>query len=483
MPVTLDDAVQLFREIADNIRSGEAIEGTSGVPEIPLEEVDREEAFGGLIASHLPCEKDCRLERLVHRVASLGAVDAEVYGLDGSSKPFDSSKVQVAVLSVAATYVDGGFVVATYPHDGVSAYISVDGVVAAVGPPELVSNTSTIYAREPLVDPSIVESMKICNNAPRSCEMVRSMKYGRGYDRKTMVDENRVLLETKALETLVDRASQNSIIFVDGPLYATPGLYKTAAFQPTFPDPRTLARIVYTLSYIVNDVYRARVVTGALQKKVTIVGVVKRLSASKMLIHAVSRESLVWSRDVELVEHLVAKLNWPVAAVGPVYTFIGLGKVLEKVKNIGGEIWLFKNVFRRDTGLSTLHDLEKLVKAGYTTIGKKSYYLLVRGIQGSVIIRVELPCHVGTCRDIEISSTGVVKPAIDPEEAFKGDENVLSLIAYYMLWPGPVQAVPIPILIADRTASRVARAVLHAGYSLLSDLVSVSYETLMALEV
>ncbi len=481
-PVTLDDAIEVFREVARNIESGKLTGTPSSADVAHLGEDEREEAYGYTVKSMVSPSVGCDVEKLVHRV-NPQPYDYGVYGLDGSSRLFDSSRAQVAVLTAAVAYVDGGFVVATYPYDGVSAYIPVDAIVAAVGPPGAAHGK--LVADRPIVNPVMIGNMRWCDRvSDKRCKAVKNLGYGRGYDTNTMIDENRILVETKCLEAVARSASSDSMIVVDGPLYATPGLYQSLA-RRSLPDPRFAIKAMYALSYVANSVFRVRVVVKAVSRGITVVGVVKRISYSRMLVHALKNCNIPWTRDVEIVDYLASKLDTAIVAVGPVYTIVKLKDVVDAARRVlePSMVEYQKDLFRDDMPFSALNDLVSAVNGGFGVAAKKSYYLVVKGLRGPTVVRVELPCQPTVCGDITVSGTGdyIVAKDVDPSLALSRDAGILGAIAYYMLWPGPVQPAPLPIMVADSAASRLSKAVLAAGFSILDGLVTVSYETLMSL--
>jgi len=420
-----------------------------------------------------------------------------VAGVDGSSSVL-SGAVNIAVFSSA---IAGGGLLAVYPGLARHAPLELPQLVGtpplAVAAPSEAGGLEKIALLKPLVHAHDALCKRLKGDLADACNRLKSYW---GYQKKTMADENRVFLETLALEEAL-RAGFHMVL-VDGPIYSTPGLFKQLQGVMGW---RGLYRASYAASYLANIFARALVINAA---QASVVGVVKRLSASKTLLHALGLGDY-YPGDEALIRALIpralAAAGSPPGALllGPVNVSIDLDSAMRAIEGSlasmvqagkaspcatlvpyldqGREppqVPLLRSDYTRflsGLGVADAKDdssvclLRRLLAKGLVprVLGKLVAYLVVPRrpdwLGEYTVLRLEAPVH---------GNLG---------EAWATLAQTASVVAYDTLhWGG---GVPRSIGVADRLAGSVVRALAEALYRGLSDVVGGwSYETSSLLE-
>jgi len=478
------------------------------VPEAlaPVEEEPGESVFASRILDLQPPEGDLFVDGPwkagapdgKHEVVSYGveasAPTGLVVGVDGSSSVL-SSAINIAVFSSA---IAGGGLFAVYPglarHAPLELPRRVETRSLAVAAPAAVKGLNEIALVRPLVYTHEGLCKRLRGDLADACNRLKSYW---GYQKKTMADENRIFLETLALEEAL-RAGFNMVL-VDGPIYSTPGLFKQLQGVRGW---RGLYRASYAASYLANIIARALVVGPA---QVPVIGVVKRLSASKTLLHALGLgdyypgdEALIRA----LVPRILASAENPQGALllGPVYVTINIDSAMGAIEGSLASLaqarekspcatlapyldWmpLLRSDYARFLSQLGVKDVEqnpsvcllrRLLKQGKDPkvpqeLGKLVAYLVVPRrpdwLGEYTVLRLEAPVHDNL------------------DTAWATLAQAASVVAYDLLhWNS---GVPWSIGIADRLAGSVVRSLAETIYRGLSDVVGGwSYETSSVLE-
>jgi len=430
-----------------------------------------------------------------HVVAAYGVEalppEGPVAGVDGSSSVLGGA-VNIAVFSAA---VAGGGLLAVYPGLARHAPLVLPQLVEtrplAVAAPTAAQGLNEIALLRPLVYTTEGLCKRLKGDLADACKRLKSYW---GYQKKTMADENRIFLETLALEEAL-RAGFNMVL-VDGPIYSTPGLFKQLQGVGSW---RGLYKASYAASYLANIIARALVIGPA---RAPVIGVVKRISASKTLLHALGLgdyypgdEALIRA----LVPRVLASAGNPQGALllGPVHVTINLDSAMGAVEGSLASIaqaretspcatlvpyldWmpLLRSDYARFLPLLGVKDVEpkpsvcllrRLLRQGKVpqALGKLVAYLVVPRrpdwLGEYTVLRLEAPAHD------------------DLDKVWATLARAASVVAYDLLhWGG---GVPWGIGIADRLAGSVVRALAETLYRGLSDVVGGwSYETSSMLE-
>ena len=325
------------------------------LPEImaPLDE-GSEAASGDIISSSLMAVDPGELGWSTVRVRLPGVDNIEVQaflleprsderpvaGVDGSTRHLNAVSAYFVVSGVAVSY--GSMIVGAFPGLNRVPELELNSRPLSIAVPVHVDYLEAVASLRPLVHTDLkgCDNMKAPDEAVKAC---KRLAHYWGYQRQTMADENRTLLETLALLKAAELDSR--MVLVDGPIYATPGLFeKLKSLERTAPMAyhMLLYNFAYAASYALNSLLRA----VALKRLAgegggrSFLGVVKRLSSSKYLLRAVSLLSSVdlagyYSSDEEAVKILVSRhkgeLGGAAIAIGPIITRIRIGALYERL--------------------------------------------------------------------------------------------------------------------------------------------------------
>ncbi|BEP17272.1 hypothetical protein PYJP_06240 [Pyrofollis japonicus] len=459
-----------------------------------------------VVRSELPIREQKSLEKLIYVIAP-DKPAYEYIGVDGSSRKLEAYNLLVGAYAVATSILDGVYVVATYPDTGVYPVVGANNTPVASLAPELPGTGLRYTVTRPLVDPAKLADAIGCNSKKSTgCGALQSLGYGNGYNVSTMLDENRTLVENNALSYISSSpvlATRYTRVMVDGPVYMTPGLlvrfYNMAQFRGS--GPAILVEAVYTLSYLLNALKRIRIVASLSRRSVLVMGVVKRINRSRVLVNALTSlnpDSQLPPTDPQLVEALLSERGfYPVMqpyaygigiAIGPVISIISAKSLWEALLNalgLGGQHPIpFYNKKVTRSG-ETLAGIDREAR-GTPYVVKRSYYLVVKtGLGGHRIIRVEFP-QLHTEHPVRLDQKGEihVETLEDNEDIIRtvvdNDLVVLREIAWLMTSPGALEA-PAPIVLADRVARTVSKTVALTWFSRLRDVVTFTYDTLLQL--
>jgi len=510
IPTLLDIASlagELLR-IASTSQPRPASIGGAGV----MEEDREDAAHGRVVWSRLPGPSllGQRLDSLVHQLPEPPG-RLEAYGLDGSSQQLEAATLLLGVYSVAVSHVSSIVLVGSYPDTGALPRLELgQEPVVSLGLGYAASASfGGLVADSPLVDPRVYASLLPgCSGGsrPAYCRAIAELDYWNGFNRQTMLDENRLWLENRALEWLLDWAPGGSLVLVDGPVFNTPGLFVQVAQSdgPAALSPYTVLKAYYALSYLVNVLDRGKLIEKALQHGVRLVGVVKRLERSRFLATALAADR-VWRRkaeaaglyassDTQLVEILVRAYgprSWaggyqvPVA-LGPILTVLDLGRVAAALRGLtspggshGGRLDAYQPAVRDGRSIADVLGLQGFGRVfTQKVLVKRSYYLYVPSPpHGRVLLRVEMPAAPVKGCGVTVDGSGSIGfDALRFRAMLDADLELLAGIVELMGYPDAAPT-PIPVGLADYAARRVSRHSARLLYSTLRHAVGFSYET------
>ncbi|ABM80512.1 DNA double-strand break repair nuclease NurA [Hyperthermus butylicus] len=274
-------------------------------------EASEEQRVGGILDSMAPIRSGDKLWPVM--VHSLARVEPEhpgrVYAVDAGSRVLEAYTLRLGVYAGAVAYYDGAFTAGTYPDSTLYPYVPAEAPAASLAA-SLDDGWSLPgwLASEPLVDPAWLAEALPASLCGASCSLLSNLGYGSGYDPNKMLDENREYLENRLLGWIAERATNDTLVLVDGPLFMTPGLLKTLhttarSLKGTFTISNAV-KLLYTLSYLVNTADRVKIVGIARARGAEVVAIVKRVENSKLLVAALEKvvRDITYTPDVELVE-------------------------------------------------------------------------------------------------------------------------------------------------------------------------------------
>ena len=477
------------------------------------EEDSEEEAEGRVVWSRLPEPglAGQRLSSLIHPLPEPPG-RLEAYGLDGSSQRLEAATLFMGVYSVAVSHISNIIVVGSYPDTGVLPCIELgrEPVISLGLGYAATASFSRLVADSPLVDPRVFASLLPgCsggNGQPPYCRVIAELDYWNGFNRQTMLDENRVWLENRALEWLLSWAPSGSLVSVDGPIFSTPGLFVQVARSLVLAglSPYTALKTYYALSYLVNILDRGKLVEEALLRGIRLVGIVKRLERSRFLASAliadrgwrrrIEEAGFYASRDAQLVEMLVRAYgprSWPSGyqvpvAIGPILTVLDLGGVAASIRELAGlgngrgnRLDAYQPAIRDGRRLVDVLELRGLGRVyAQKMLVKRSYYLYVPSpLHGRVLLRVEIPVAMQSEYGVTIDGRGsIVFDKWRLRDMIEDDLRLLAGIVELMGYPDAAR-VPLPISLADHIARRVSKHSARVLYNTLRHAVGFSYET------
>jgi hypothetical protein len=476
-------AVQVARSVVDARRYGGALLGPRGVASSPGGDV--EEVMGGVfrVLAHVP---GGGLRGLVWSGPFPVGGFCCVYGVDASSRRLEGSLVRVYSYAGAVSYFDGGVAVGSYPDVGLYPYVDSGGPAAAIAAPFQPPSSPRWLASSPPVDPEAVARL-----IPGVGLRVGGGYWG-SYDPRVMAEENREVLENMLLSWVTGRAQPGSLAAVDGTVYMTPGLLthidalQRAALRGSV-TPSTILRLAYALSYLASTAVRAELVSRAAKRGVGVVGVVKRVHSSRLLVNALesSGYSVPVSYDVELVEHLASKTlrGYGYAAVGPVVALVDFAQAARRLDSICGGV--ASNLAasqplssRRDypqlASLARLYG--ELLRLGFR--GKRMYYVYIR-LPGTpaTVYRVEVP-EQGEL--VTVDEAGSYKLNTRAASSIvEEDLGIVGLLVEQLTRPEPGSPMlPLPVQAADTASKRASSIVAGVWFKALAPVETFDYETL-----
>ena len=498
---TINDIVEEARRVARAIEHAERRE-IKVASEEPGSTDEVEEPSHRVVYSILPVSSVDRVDELINYVP-VGPSFSTYVGIDGSSRRLEAYTLLLGVYATAVSVVDGAYAVGTYPDTGAYPAIRAgDAAVASIAPDPGIG--LRYVATSPLIDPrAVVEASNCTSYFGSSCELVKKLSYGNGYNVPTMLDENRSYLENAALEyvaTSRNICDKDTRVLVDGPLYMTPGLlvqFYSAASSLSYTSIRPLVQLIYVLSYVYNSLYRARLIELLGKRGALVAGVVKRINRSRVLVNAlrasISQALDIPDTDPQLVEQLLrskgirARLppyaHGVAVAIRPVISVIDLSTIADLVQKVLGVTDLYTIYAYNRAVTRTRMTLKQLIDwmRDKHYLAKRSYYLVVKGpLMSQRILRVEFPQAV-PAPPVELGPDNRAIPQRNPaglKAIIRHDSVVLGEVAWLSLQPRQLEA-PLPIVLADRVSRIVSRDAAHVWFRELQDKVTFTYETLL----
>lgn len=350
-----------------------------------------------------------------------------VAGVDGSSRVLYFAHGNVALATVTLLYGSAGTqIYYTYPP---LRPFNTSREKPGLDAPFLA------FQPAPLDAPEVLGGIRLRPPSYRKTgvgEFLRNAlyRYDAEYSTKMMENEVRVLQENAMIAWALQRLRPGSLLVVDGPIFSTPGIFER--MKELLGEKPSRLR-VYLESWLALVVERVRIVEAAVRRGIDVVGVVKRLHASRVLTAA--QEQGVAVNDLAVVQQVVER--W-MSGFRP-YTPMLLGP-LETSMNL------------EDVGLGWL--------------SKYSYYVVVprhplaSRLGEFRVFRAELPRTVfeDEGRRVRVLATLVAEASRSPDH-----------------YPRPVSA-------ADRVCKRAAAALAAHVYMSLSGYSIPGYETLREAE-
>ncbi len=482
--VGIQDVAMAFSELARRLEGG----GYASSPrELGGDMLEEESSGGGVLASFAPRVKD--VGELTWSVKPCRPVAARFYGVDAGCRTLDSTRVVVVVYGAAVAHVDGFIAAGTYPYTGCDPYVDLSSLVhggdrvlefgsaplVAYGPSRG-SGFPGFVADRPLVDPKAYAAALGVHD-----DRLEGLGYGCGFDRETLRDENRILLETMAVAWCLSRRGGGEwYVLLDGPIFSTPGLYvAVSGLRGSY----SRVKAYYALSYLVNTLLRVhmlyRLSGGSLHR---VAGVVKRVSSARLAVRALR---LAEGRDVELVGRLASRTSRGGAiTLGPFFTVLRAGDLFKAVLSGGGSRGRSIAYYSHYSSTAitrlghTIQVLEHLAEGELKYIVKRSYYLAVRGLDGGLAVaRVEFLHPFSERRAPEWVEKTTMPAMEDVEEYVREDLHLLSYLAWFMALPS-TSTQPLPIAVADRVSKRLSRFLALTCFHMLRDHTDFTYETL-----
>ena len=490
--VSLWDMVEVAARVAGDVSAARRYAAAGGAvaasqsPGEPVEEV----RGGGVFRLLAPTGSPRGLVRL-------GPFPArgvcEVYGVDAGSRRLEGSLVRVYAYGGGVSYFDGCLAIGSYPDVGLYPYVDSGGPLVSLALPVQPSVGDVGWlAYTPLVEPEAVA---------RSLLGFRGRVaggYWGGYDARVMGEENREVLENRLLGWAVGAVGPGGLVVVDGTLYMTPGLLthldalSHAALRGAVTG-STVLRLSYALSYLVNTLARVERVLEGLERGALVVGVVKRVHTSRLLVKALesSGSTPPASYDVELVEQVVARQlqGYGYGVVGPFIALLDFNAAARQLDALLGGVAAnlaagqpFTS--RRDyPGLRSILDVYNALRR-LGLAAKRMYYVYMKMPLGSpTVFRVEIP-EQGEL--LTVDQTG--RYTVNARSLGRVVEEDLGLIGYLVehhiaptLAGGGGPLLPEPVRAADRAAKRAAYAVASIWLQALSPVASFDYETLASM--
>ena len=498
---TINDIVEEAQRIARALEHAESREIRIAAEE-PGTIDEAEEPSPSVVYSILPVDRASEIDELINYVP-VGPPSATYVGVDGSSRKLEAYTLLLGVYATAVSVVDGAYAVGTYPDTGAYPAISArDAAVASIAPDPGIG--LRYVATSPLIDPrAVVEASNCASYFGSSCELVKKLGYGNGYNVPTMLDENRSYLENAALEYIASSkhvCSKDTRVLVDGPLYMTPGLlvqFYRAASSLRYTSIKPLVQLIYVLSYVYNSLYRSSLIELLGKRGAIVAGVVKRINRSRILVNALrastSQAIDIPDTDPQLVEELLRSkgiqarlppyVHGVAVAIGPIVSVIDLSTIANLVQKVLGvtdlyTIYAYNRAITR-TRMTLKQLIDWMIDKHY--LAKRSYYLVVKGpLMSQRILRVEFPQAV-TAPPVELGPDNRVAPQRNPSglrTVIRHDSVVLGEVAWLSLQPRQLEA-PLPIVLADRVSRTVSRDTAHVWFRELQDKVTFTYETLI----
>ncbi len=408
--MSVDDAIRSLV----NVMSRPQAHRVSGPAEGP--EWLFEEGFGRIVVS-----KKLR-NYAFSRAPEAGRLHRVVAGIDGSSRVLYFAHGNVALSATTLLYGSAG----------ASIYYTY--------PPLRPFNTSRerpgietqflAFQPAPLDAPEVLGGIRFRPPSYRKTrvgEFLRAAlyRYDAEYSTKMMENEVRVLQENAMAAWALQRLGPGSLLIVDGPLFSTPGIFER--MKELLSEKPSRLR-VYLESWLALVAERVGIVGDAVRRGIDVVGVVKRLHASRVLSAAEGRGHAV--NDLALVQQVVER--WMSGSKPYVPMLLG---PLETSMNL------------EDVGLGWL------VKYSYYVVVPR--HPLASRLGGFRVFRVELP-----------------RPVFEDDER---RARVLSTIVAEAL--RSPDHYPRPISAADRVCRRAAAALAAHVYMSLSGYSIPGYET------
>ncbi len=384
--------------------------------------------------------------------STLYSVDKKMVGVDGGLRSVVLSALSVGIIPVSVTYE--GILVYEYPHIGFGDELSSHKAryLVAYHPnaydpsgPNCLSNPTSPFC--PLINWNVLSQSIV----PESYSNAVAGLTPSNYNRATMMDENRLIAETKALEWALANF-HSSIVAIDGPLFPTPLIFGT--YERYLGNPKYSGSVIVSLvSYLYNVVERAKVIKSAPERAI---GVVKRLNKARLL-----SKNTQLNNDQELLFYLLRDKPPGVYVWGPINITLDLHSLVSDIKM---KFWVTNHVksSRKQSKKSPskddptpalnyflVHDkidiygrytiadlLKEASKLG--SISKRAYYVGIKGIYERVVtFRVEVFGDVPSTSDNQLVSTAVAKTVLSNES-----------ISY-----------PYPIFVADKVVKEIGKQI------------------------
>ncbi len=322
----------------------------------------------------------------------------DLWSVDGGTR-WLKGPAPVAVVGVTISKGLRGAL--AYPSLGFGEPMSLEGpFVLAPSDKEVRGKVSTV----PLIDVEPIVGKKLTYAS---------------YNAKTMLDENRIYLETLALQDALERSS--GTVLIDGPLLPTPTIFSRLANASMFGKLRRKFVEAYVLSYVYNIYKRMKVVDG---KEERVVGFVKRLNRSHKILMNSEGPS-----DEEVLLYLSERL--------PVGTYYFIDKDFINIKSI-------REYFNEKYGIKMFSSRSR---EGEPTWGEIFSYLMNKSQKGNIVKNVMYVVVKEKAWSVTFRLEAL------REETLK--EALRTIIA----WASNKNSYPLPLLAADELAKKLGKVI------------------------
>jgi len=382
----------------------ELFESASLVKDVELEGLSAEERKGPL-ELRVPKEilEPGNFVRSATRIGfdELWSCQKDVIGIDGGVRSVNVSGITVGVVPVAASYESS--IAFEHPSLGLAEPMRIDAR----------SFFAYVTSGEDELFKPLIDWRKLAESTNRKELRDRLSKFKPSlYNRPTMLDENRLIAETKALE-FASEVCGRCLIGLDGPLFPTPSVLMK---ELNFFAKEITSLVIVKVSYLYNFVKRYLALKRVENR---VFSVTKRLNKSQHLA-----KYFGLNNDQELMFLVLKGLRPGIYVWGPIETTLNLRKVAIELSRTFGYSQLVNNTlfgYVRSPKIDLYGEfsLPELINEA-KKIGemrKMMYYVAVKGVDGlSTAFRVEvLPNREGPSGELELVKVAVAKALIGSE--------------------------------------------------------------------
>ncbi|MCE4625434.1 MAG: DNA double-strand break repair nuclease NurA [Desulfurococcales archaeon] len=276
-----------------------------------------------------------------------------IAGIDGSSIPLR-----------AMGWIFVGYGVSVAVEDAVATYPGVPGVMplfdpdieklvrpASIASPLLDEHEVSIISNYLFSVPAVGIGEFLCkvgSGKKMSPVIERFCKYSgyAKYNQKTMIDENRMMLENFALFFLSEKYRSPEVALIDGPIASTPGIYQRLSGSGSSLSLNLGSRLalsLYSLSYALNSIIRIILSLNMISQNRVAVGVVKRLEGSRLLMNinnwSIAKSPIAEFGDLAIVDYIIKRYYTQKGSiinpllVAPLLNIINLYNIFKEIKS------------------------------------------------------------------------------------------------------------------------------------------------------